>query len=79
MNTNTKIPYAPTILKNVADSYKKKTYSKGDRCINFNKLWKANQNISVAEDWNYEHWDQTTIDDELKSLIPYVEDEILYL
>ena len=79
MNLSTRIPYAPVILKNVSDVYQKKTYKKGDRCINFNKLWKANQNIDVAEEWTYEHWTQTTIDNELNSLVPHVDDEILYL
>ena len=43
------------------------TYSAGDLRIHDNILYKANQDISVAEAWTPAHWDATTIAAELKA------------
>lgn len=55
------------IEENTADVYTGKTYSSGDYCIYNNVLYKANQNIDVAEEFTPEYWTETTIGTELKS------------
>lgn len=55
------------IEENTADVYTEKTYSSGDYCIYNNVLYKANQNIDVAEEFTPDHWTETTIGTELKA------------
>ena len=70
-NTNAEI--IDTVLKahsdNTADEYSPdETYTAGRLVINNNALWKAKQDIDVAEAWTPEHWDPTTLAAELSSL-----------
>lgn len=54
---------------NFADKYDpNSTYTQGRLCIQNNALWKAKQDINVAEAWTPEHWDPTTLAAELSSL-----------
>lgn len=39
------------------------TYTKGAICIQNNKLYEANQNIDVAEQFTEAHWTETTLGD----------------
>ncbi len=48
--------------KSVSDRYKKKTYKKGETCIKYNKLYQAKENIDEPEEWNPEHWEETTVE-----------------
>lgn len=55
---------------NQADLYSPdETYTAGRLVINNNALWKAKQDINVAEPWTPEHWDSTTIAKELEENI----------
>lgn len=70
-NTNAEI--IDTVLKahsdNTADEYSpNETYTAGRLVIQNNALWKAKQDISVAETWTPDHWDPTTLAAELSSL-----------
>lgn len=70
-NTNAEI--IDTVLKahsdNTADEYSPdETYTAGRLVIQNNALWKAKQDISVAETWTPEHWEGTTLAAELSSL-----------
>lgn len=70
-NTNAEI--IDTVLKahsdNTADEYSPdETYTAGRLVIQNNALWKAKQDISVAETWTPDHWDPTTLAAELSSL-----------
>lgn len=57
------------VKANQADAYDPEaTYTQGDYCIENNTLYKANQDISVAEAWTPEHWTQTTVGDELSGV-----------
>ncbi|HIT65805.1 MAG TPA: hypothetical protein IAB61_00960 [Candidatus Merdisoma merdipullorum] len=57
------------IKANQADAYNPEaTYAAGDYCIYDNVLYKANQDISVAETWTPAHWTQTTVAAELSGL-----------
>ena len=46
--------------KSVSDGYKKKIYKKGETCIKYNKLYQAKEDIDEPEEWNPEHWKETT-------------------
>lgn len=60
----------------ISDQYSTmKTYKIGDLCIYNNVLYKCITEISVAEAWNSEHWEQTTITDSINGKILY-EDSI---
>lgn len=48
--------------KSVSDGYKKKTYKKGETCIKYNKLYQAKEDIDEPEEWNPEHWKETTVE-----------------
>lgn len=63
-NTNAEI--IDTVLKahsdNTADEYSPdETYTAGRLVIKNNALWKAKQDINVAEAWTPEHWEGTTL------------------
>ena len=54
---------------NQADLYSPdETYTAGRLVINNNALWKAKQDIDVAEAWTPEHWELTTLAAELSAL-----------
>ena len=54
---------------NQADLYSPdETYTAGRLVINNNALWKAKQDIDVAEPWTPAHWDQTTVAAELSAV-----------
>ena len=70
-NTNAEI--IDTVLKahsdNTADEYSPdETYTAGRLVINNNALWKAKQDIDVAEAWTPEHWELTTLAAELSAV-----------
>ena len=70
-NTNAEI--IDTVLKahsdNTADEYSpNETYTAGRLVIQNNALWKAKQDISVAETWTPDHWDSTTLAAELSAV-----------
>lgn len=48
--------------KSVSDGYKKKIYKKGETCIKYNKLYQAKEDIDEPEEWNPEHWKETTVE-----------------
>lgn len=48
--------------KNFSDQYTKKTYKKGETCIQNNVLYEANADINTAEDWNTAHWAETSVE-----------------
>lgn len=48
--------------KNFSDQYTKKTYKKGETCIQDNVLYEANADINPAEDWNAAHWTETSVE-----------------
>lgn len=45
------------------------TYNVGDYCIYDNKLYKCNTTILVAENWNVQHWDLTTVITEINNIV----------
>lgn len=54
---------------NQADSYSpSETYTAGRLVIQNNALWKAKQDIDVAEAWTPEHWELTTLAAELSAV-----------
>lgn len=54
---------------NQADLYSPdETYTAGRLVINNNALWKAKQDINVAEPWTPDHWEPTTLAAELSGL-----------
>lgn len=70
-NTNAEI--IDTVLKahsdNTADEYSPdETYTAGRLVIQNNALWKAKQDISVAETWTPDHWGPTTLAAELSAV-----------
>ena len=70
-NTNAEI--IDTVLKahsdNTADEYSPdETYTAGRLVIQNNALWKAKQDINVAEAWTPDHWDPTTLAAELSAV-----------
>lgn len=70
-NTNAEI--IDTVLKahsdNTADEYSPdETYTAGRLVIQNNALWKAKQDISVAETWTPDHWELTTLAAELSAV-----------
>ena len=70
-NTNAEI--IDTVLKahsdNTADEYSPdETYTAGRLVINNNALWKAKQDIDVAEAWTPDHWELTTLAAELSAV-----------
>ena len=46
------------------------TYAEGDLCTYDGKLYKANQGIDTAEEWDETHWTETTVSDEIVSIDP---------
>ena len=44
------------------------TYTAGDYCTNNGNLYKANQEISTAEEWTASHWTQIVMGDEVTDL-----------
>lgn len=70
-NTNAEI--IDTVLKahsdNTADEYSPdETYTAGRLVIQNNALWKAKQDIDVAEPWTPDHWELTTLAAELSAV-----------
>ena len=60
---------ADDIEECLADYYSASAdYSVGDLVIRNDTLWKCNTTITGGEAWNANHWDQTTIADELDTL-----------
>lgn len=53
-------------ITNTADAYEKKIYKAGERCIKYDTLWKAKNDIDEPEEWTEEHWEKTTIDKEIE-------------
>lgn len=67
---------------NQADLYSPdETYTAGRLVINNNALWKAKQDIDVAEAWTPDHWDPTTLAAELSALNPSMDqsDQFIYI
>lgn len=61
-NTQSLIPPNIDYGKISADKYSPdETYKAGDLRIQNNALWKAKQDINVAEAWTPDHWDPTTL------------------
>lgn len=54
--------------KNISDGYQIRPYTAGETCIHNNTLYKAKQDITVAEDWNPDHWKETTVEQELSAV-----------
>lgn len=54
--------------KNISDGYQIRPYTAGETCIHNNTLYKAKQDITVAEEWNPEHWEETTVEQELNAV-----------
>ena len=54
--------------KNISDGYQIRPYTAGETCIHNNTLYKAKQDITVAENWNPEHWKETTVEQELSAV-----------
>ncbi len=54
--------------KNISDGYQIRPYTAGETCIHNNTLYKAKQDITVAEEWNPEHWEETTVEQELSAV-----------
>ena len=52
------------------------TYSTGDLVIYNNKLYKASQDITTAEEFNSEHWTETSITAELGTRLEFEEIEV---
>lgn len=78
-NTNAEI--IDTVLKahsdNTADEYSPdETYTAGRLVIQNNALWKAKQDISVAETWTPDHWDPTTLAAEFSALNSRIDSRI---
>lgn len=60
---------------NFADKYDPdSTYTQGKLCIQNDALWKAKQDIDVAEAWTPAHWDATTIAAELSAVNSSLQD-----
>lgn len=54
---------------NFADKYDPdSTYTQGDIRINNDALWKAKQNIDVAEPWTESHWESTNLAEVIASV-----------
>ena len=53
---------AESAIGNFSDKYVKKTYKKGETCIQDNVLYEANADINPAEDWNAAHWTETSVE-----------------
>ena len=53
---------AESAIGNFSDKYVKKTYKKGETCIQDNVLYEANADINPAEDWNTAHWTETSVE-----------------
>lgn len=71
-----------TVLKahsdNTADEYSPdETYTAGRLVIQNNALWKAKQDISVAEPWTPEHWELTTLAAELSAVNSRIDSRII--
>lgn len=81
-NTNAEI--IDTVLKahsdNTADEYSPdETYTAGRLVINNNALWKAKQDIDVAEAWTPDHWELTTLAAELSAVNSSSYSEITFI
>lgn len=53
---------------NFADQYTRKTYSAGDYCVQMGVLYRANTDISTAEAFTANHWDQVSVTEVLGGL-----------
>lgn len=62
------IPPNINYSKNISDGYQIRPYTAGETCIHNNTLYKAKQDITVAEEWNPEHWEETTVEQELSAV-----------
>lgn len=52
----------------IGDKYSSSsTYSKGDLTIYNNAIYKCNNDITTAEEWNLSHWTETSLNDEIKN------------
>ena len=57
----------------VAESYSvSSTYDAGDLVIKDNQLYKCNTSISTPEAWTAAHWDETTVGEAMKDLMPNI-------
>lgn len=68
MGTQGIIPPNINYNKNISDGYQIRPYTAGETCIHNNTLYKAKQDITVAEEWNPEHWEETTVEQELSAV-----------
>ena len=69
---------ADAIEQDLADYYSTSAdYAVGDLVIRNDTLWKCNTTITGGEAWNANHWDQTTVADELDavsaSMLQYID------
>ena len=66
--TNVAYRRASNAITDLAATYSNsKTYSKGDYCTAYEKLYRANVDISTAEEWTSAHWDEVALADEINS------------
>ena len=62
MHTQSIVPPSIDYGKISADKYDpNSTYKKGELRIQYNTLWKAKQDINIAEPWTESHWESTTL------------------
>lgn len=62
MHTQSIVPPRIDYGKISADKYDpNSTYKKGDLRIQYNTLWKAKQDIDIAEPWTESHWESTNL------------------
>lgn len=57
----------------VAELYEEKTYNQGDYCIHDKRLYKCKANISQAEVWNANHWQEVKILDIISAMIEEID------
>lgn len=63
---------------NIASAYDETaTYTEGDFCIYEGVLYQANQDISVAEEWDSDHWDSVKLTDIMGTGSASIDDEVV--
>lgn len=62
MYTQGMIPLKENASKKISDRYQKKTYTKGTTCIYGDTLYRAKADITTAEEWNVDHWEETNME-----------------
>lgn len=62
----------PDFLESIAPNYEDMTFpiEKGTLVVYAQKLYVANSDISTSEEWDSTHWNETTVADELESIVP---------